>query len=126
MSEVLWPVYRPGGVAADGTPIDVSTSSVKVVGFRGAASLITGQFDVTNVSRLVVGSDPLRRTITIYNVGANDIYYGGTGVTINNGYKIAANKERTLELAGELYAVTAATTEKLMYAIETDQKAGGA
>ena len=121
MSEVLWPVYRPGGKAADGTPIDVSASSVRVVSFRGASTLLSGQFDVTTITRLVVGSDPLRRTITIYNVGANDIYYGGKGVTISNGYKIAANKERTLELAGELYAVTAATTEKLLYIMETDQ-----
>ena len=92
-----------------------------VVGYRGAGQIQTQGYNVGTTPSIVVGSNPKRRTVTIQNLGANDVYIGGEDVTTTNGYKIAANTALTLELSGELWAVTEATTENIRTLSESDQ-----
>lgn len=100
--------------AAGGVPVAF------IVGFRGASKIQTTGFDVTATAKIVVGTNPSRRTVTIQNLGSSDVYIGGEDVNTTNGYKIAANGAITLELAGELWAVTASTTENIRVLTEVD------
>lgn len=115
------PVYRGeeidsgGGVTGPGGP-----SHVVVSRYVGAKRITTGSRDVTSDPKIVVGSSAPRRTITIQNLGSNDVYIGGEDLSTSNGYKLAANAAITLELAGELWAVTESTTENVRYLLEVD------
>ena len=125
MTNRLIPVYSgdqaefigstdPAAAAPPGIP------AVFIVGYRGAGRIQTSSYDVTSSASIIVGENARRRTVTIQNLGANDVYIGGEDVTTVNGYKVSANTALTLELSGELWAVTESTTENVRTITELD------
>lgn len=114
------PVYR-GDERESGTQGGPGGPNAVVVSrYVGAARIATGSRNVGSSPVIVVGSSAVRRTVTIQNLGSNDVYIGGEDVSVSNGYKIAADAALTLELAGELWAVTESTTENVRYLLEVD------
>jgi len=119
----LIPVYqapREEGPVVDGGP----SGPVEMVvdSFRGARRLQSFRATVTGSPALVLPENPGRRTVTVKNEGANDVFIGGEDVTTDNGYRLAAGDALTLELSGALYAVTAGTVETLYGLAEVDER----
>lgn len=53
-----------------------------------------------------------RVTLSVRNIGANDVFLGGPGVTASTGYPLKPNEEAVYDdYVGELWAVGSATSE---------------
>jgi hypothetical protein len=109
--EQLTEAGQPGGVPLENY----------ITGFRGASAIQAFRVNCGATAIVVAFSDVTRRTLTMKNEGANDIFIGGEDLTISNGYRLASGDALTLELAGELWGITAGTTEALYCLAEVDQ-----
>lgn len=121
----LIPVYPPadseGGLPQGALEEAPQLGDLTIGRFKGASAIWTGSVEVGPIATMVVGANTGRRTVTIQNLGANDIYIGNAQVTGSTGYKMAANSERTWEVAGEIFAITLGTTENVRFLQEVDE-----
>ena len=79
----------------DGTDWDRLRSDPNMhlnVNMGGLASLSHGQVAMSATATSVKAANANRKTLTIKNVGAKDVYLGGSGVTTTNGFKLAAGE----------------------------------
>lgn len=119
MSDLI-PVYKTPAdveVGDDGLPLVAETVIARI---KGAKYVQTSRFGATGQRTRAIGEMQNRRSITIKNEGANDVFIGGEDLSIQNGYRLGVGNAITLELAGELYAITAGTTELLYMISEVD------
>lgn len=115
------PVYIVGTIP---TPeAGAGESAVIVKRYTGASRIEAGGFNLTSAGTavLLVGSDDLRRTVTVQNLGPSDVYLGGKNVAPPQGFKLGLDERHTMELAGELYAVIISGSADLRYLLEVDR-----
>ena len=89
--------------------------------FKGADTLTAHAVIATPTAQIAAFQNASRRTVTLQNLGANDVYIGGETVSTAQGFKLPANKQITLEMSGEVWVVTIATNEELRVLEEADQ-----
>jgi hypothetical protein len=84
---------------------------VKMIAERGASQLIPSQITVTTTSQQLVAANQNRRSITIRNISAQNVYITGTSPATTSHFPIATNSEKTFEeYTGAIYAIVSATT----------------
>lgn len=117
----LQPAYvgKPTRSADKAAGGDASIST-HITGFTGAARLQSFRHTVTGAKSMLVASNSLRRTLLVKNEGSNDVFIGGEDVSTANGYRLATTDALTLEVAGEVYVLTAGTSETLYCLVEMD------
>jgi hypothetical protein len=114
------PVYIVGTQAASAGG---GETEVTVRRYRGATRIEAGSVPLTvaGLVVLLIGSDELRRTVTVQNLGPSDLYLGGKAVSAGNGFKLATDERHTMELAGELYGVIISGSADVRYLVEVDR-----
>lgn len=120
----LVPVYEgddKGFVGGDRTSNDPGAPpDLRIDGFKGAQFIKSHRFNATGIKAVAATPNANRRTITIKNEGANDVFIGGEDVTADTGYRLGTLDAITLELSGELWVVTTGTTEEVYMISEID------
>lgn len=109
------------GTAVTGTAIgSKKTLDVNVVdnGISNVSYLATNKTISTSQTQAKVSTNNLsgRKTLIIYNTGANEVYFGPSGVTISTGIKIFPNQMMSLN-AGEsinIFLITASSTSTVV------------
>ena len=122
MTQNLIPVYRPDTeedlALAVGLP--PGADATYIIGFRGASNVKSFRYNARSEKGIAIQTNPSRRTVTVKNQGANDVFIGGEDVTVEQGYLLSATDALTLELSGELWVVTVSTVEPLHIITEVD------
>lgn len=77
----------------------------------GSGSVAASAATVTTSATLIVGGRTSREAVQIQNLGAADIYIGGSGVTASTGIKVASGASwDDQNLSGPLYGITSSGT----------------
>ena len=84
------------------------------VNIGGLANLAHSQMFMTGTRDTIKAANTSRKALTIKNIGTKDIYIGGTGVTVANGFKLGPGEalcdiRTTAEICG--VCVTGETTK---------------
>ena len=118
----LIPVYtgKDKGFVGGDTTDEPGEALLVIDRFKGAKFIESARFPAGVQKAIAVASNANRRTLTVKNEGANDVYIGGESVTTQTGYRLAVGDAITLELAGELWVVTAGTIEIVQIISELD------
>lgn len=96
------------------------TQGTTILAFRGAPRLQNGDVEIGTLPTLIVDEDPTRRTVTVRNIGSNDVYLGGENVATGNGFPLAANTNLVLEIRGKVYGIVETGTENVRFLTEGD------
>lgn len=98
-----------------GHAIDPRTSSVGTTIAHGSAS-------VTTTAAQLLATDTGRRSVIVQNLGTDDIWLGGTGITVTNGLRVSPGQAATLDKApiAAIYAIATSGTQSVSYITESD------
>lgn len=66
---------------------------------------IANQVAVTDVATLVAASRSGRGSVTIKNIGANNVFVGNEDVTAAEGFELEPNEGHTVSNEGRVYAI---------------------
>lgn len=82
------------------------------------ANLITNQVTVAATATLIAASRPGRRQVVIVQLGATDVYLGGSAVSTTTGLLLTGTKGTTItiETTGAIYGIVAAATQAVSVA----------
>jgi len=122
-NEYLIPVYTgddKGFVGGDAQASDSAVPDMRIGGFKGAQFLKAHRFNAGAITAIAATPNANRRTITIRNEGAADVFLGGENVSATDGYRLGVTEAVTLELSGELWVVTAGTVVPIFMLSEID------
>lgn len=85
----------------------------------GATTLTAAQADVTTTAVFILASSATRRKVRCRNLGTTGVFLGNSAaVTATSGYALPGivGAEVELEYSGDLYAITAAGTQRISIA----------
>ena len=81
------------------------------------SDILTGQSTVTTTAAIIIPYDLGGRQVQIKNTGSVTIYIGGSGLTLANGYPLAANEAPyPIPCSNPIYGMTASGTGTIAYA----------
>lgn len=88
---------------------------------RGA-TIAHGQVSVTTSAASFIGSSSTRRSVTIQNLGTDYVYLGASGITANNGVRLAPGQTFVLDKSpnAQVFAIAASGTQVCSYLTESD------
>ena len=88
---------------------------------RGA-TIAHGQVSVTTSAASFIASSTTRRSLTIQNLGTDYVYLGASGITANNGIRLAPGQTFVLDKSpnAQVYAIAASGTQVCSYLTEAD------
>lgn len=88
---------------------------------RGA-TIAHGQVSVTTSAASFIASSTTRRSLTIQNLGTDYVYLGASGITANNGIRLAPGQTFVLDKSpnAQVYAIAASGTQVCSYLTESD------
>ena len=81
-----------------------------------------GSASVTTTAAQVLALAATRRSATIQNLGTDYIYLGATGITANNGMRLAAGQTVVIDKSptAAIFAIAASGTQAVSYFTESD------
>ena len=81
-----------------------------------------GSASVTTTAAQVLALAATRRSATIQNLGTDYIYLGATGITANNGLRLAAGQTVVIDKSptAAIFAIAASGTQAVSYFTESD------
>ena len=81
-----------------------------------------GSASVTTTAAQVLALAATRRSATIQNLGTDYIYIGATGITANNGLRLAAGQTVVIDKSptAAIFAIAASGTQAVSYFTESD------
>ena len=110
-------------VSADGdySPIAVDLKGRLHMVERGA-TIAHGQVSVTTTSASFIASSTTRRSLTIQNLGTDYVYLGASGITANNGIRLAPGQAFVLDKSpnAQVFAIAASGTQVCSWLTESD------
>jgi len=88
---------------------------------RGA-TIAHGQGSVTTSAAQFLASGSTRRSVTIQNLGTDYVYIGATGITANNGIRLAPGQTLVIDKSpnAAIFAIAASGTQVCSYLTESD------
>ena len=88
---------------------------------RGA-TIAHGQVTVTTSAASFIASSSTRRSVTIQNLGTDYVYLGATGITANNGIRLAPGQTFVLDKSpnAQIFAIAASGSQVCSYLTESD------
>ena len=113
--------WNIGSIATVPTHAVTQSSGPWTVVERGA-TIAHGSASVTTSSAQILASSSTRRSVTIQNLGTDYIYIGATGITANNGLRVAAGQTAVIDKSpnAAIYAIAASGTQTVSYLTESD------
>ena len=108
--------------ATYGLKVDASRVSGTVVVVERGATIAHGNGSVTTTAAQFLASSTTRRSVTIQNLGTDYVYLGATGITANNGIRLAPGQTFILDKSpnAAIYAIAASGTQTCSYLTESD------
>lgn len=108
--------------AANGIDVDVTRVSGTVTTVERGATIAHGQVSVTTSAASFIASSTTRRSLTIQNLGTDYVYLGASGITANNGIRLAPGQTFVLDKSpnAQVYAIAASGTQVCSYLTESD------
>lgn len=109
------------GTDGDYTPIAVDANGRQFVVERGA-TIAHGQVSVTTSAASFIASSTTRRSLTIQNLGTDYVYLGASGITANNGIRLAPGQTFVLDKSpnAQVFAIASSGTQVCSYLTESD------
>lgn len=88
---------------------------------RGA-TIGHGNASVTTSAAQVLGTSSTRRTVALTNLGTDYVWIGATGITANNGMRLAPGQTLVIDKAPQaaVFAVASSGTQTVAYFTESD------
>lgn len=105
----------------DGTT-KATVSSAGILTVERGATIAHGSASVTTTAAQVLALATGRRSATIQNLGTDYIYIGATGITANNGLRLAAGQTVVIDKSptAAIFAIAASGTQAVSYFTESD------
>jgi hypothetical protein len=105
----------------DGTSKAVISSAGLQVIERGT-TIASGNASVTTSAATVLAADATRRTAVLTNLGSDYVWIGDSGITANEGIRLAPGQTLTVDKAPTpaIYAVAQSGTQTVAYFTEAD------
>lgn len=108
--------------ATYGLDVDVTRVSGTVATVERGATIAHGQVTVTTSAASFIASSSTRRSVTIQNLGTDYVYLGATGITANNGIRLAPGQTFVLDKSpnAQIFAIAASGSQVCSYLTESD------
>jgi hypothetical protein len=105
----------------DGTT-KASVSSAGILTVERGSVIAHGSASVTTSAAQVLALATGRRSATIQNLGTDYIYLGATGITANNGLRLAPGQTVVIDKSptAAIFAIAASGTQTVSYFTESD------
>jgi hypothetical protein len=109
----------------DGTLDGTSKASISSAGLKvieRGTTIASGNASVTTSAAAVLASDSTRRTAVLTNLGSDYVWVGDSGITANEGIRLAPGQSLTIDRAPTpaIYAVAASGTQTVAWFTEAD------
>lgn len=109
----------------DGTLDGTSKASISSAGLKvieRGTTIASGNASVTTSAATVLASDSARRTAVLTNLGSDYVWIGDSGITANEGIRLAPGQTLTVDRAPTpaIYAVAASGTQTVAWFTEAD------
>ena len=109
----------------DGTLDGTSRASISSAGLKvieRGTTIASGNASVTTSAAAVLASDSTRRTAVLTNLGSDYVWVGDSGITANEGIRLAPGQTLTIDRAPTpaIYAVAASGTQTVAWFTEAD------
>lgn len=116
-SRVLIPADVTYGLDVDVTRVAGTVTTVE----RGSV-IAHGSASVTTTAAQVLALAATRRSATIQNLGTDYIYLGATGITANNGLRLAPGQTVVIDKSptAAIFAIAGTGTQTVSYFTESD------
>jgi len=88
---------------------------------RGA-TIAHGSGSVTTSAAQFIATSATRRSVTVQNLGTDYVWFGATGITVNNGIRLAPGQSLMLDKSPTvaLFAIAATGTQTCSFLTESD------
>ena len=105
----------------DGTA-KATVSSAGILTVERGTVIAHGSASVTTTAAQVLALATGRRSATIQNLGTDYIYIGATGITANNGLRLAPGQTAVIDKSpvAAIFAIAASGTQAVSYFTESD------
>lgn len=112
-----------GGVTQSGSwtvTANAGTGTLAVI--ERGATIAHGQGSVTTSAAQFLASGSTRRSVTMQNLGTDYVYVGATGITANNGIRLAPGQTLVIDKSpnAAIFAIAASGTQTCSYLTESD------
>lgn len=113
----------------DGLLVNIGNAAVLVTQGGGAWAVVergntiaSGNASVTTSAATVLAADATRRTAVLTNLGSDYVWVGDSGITANEGIRLAPGQALTIDRAPTpaIYAVAASGTQTVAWFVEAD------
>ena len=109
----------------DGTLDGTSKASISSAGLKvieRGTTIASGNASVTTSAATVLALDATRRTAVLTNLGSDYVWVGDSGITANEGIRLAPGQTLTIDRAPTpaIYAVAASGTQTVAWFTEAD------
>jgi len=112
-----------GGVTQSGSwTVTANAGTGTFATIERGATIAHGQVTVTTVAASFIASSSTRRSVAIQNLGTDYVYLGATGITANNGIRLAAGQTFVLDKSpnAQIFAIAASGSQVCSYLTESD------
>ena len=112
-----------GGVTQSGSwTVTANAGTGTMATVERGATIAHGQVSVTTSAASFIASSTTRRSLTIQNLGTDYVYLGASGITANNGIRLAPGQTFVLDKSpnAQVYAIAASGTQVCSYLTESD------
>lgn len=112
-----------GGVTQSGSwTVTANAGTGTMATIERGATIAHGQVSVTTSAASFIASSTTRRSLTIQNLGTDYVYLGASGITANNGIRLAPGQTFVLDKSpnAQVFAIAASGTQVCSYLTESD------
>jgi hypothetical protein len=104
----------------NGLLVNVSNAPLGVI--ERGTTIASGNASVTTSAATVLAADATRRTAVLTNLGSDYVWIGDSGITANEGIRLAPGQALTIDKAPTpaIYAVAQSGTQTVAYFTEAD------
>ena len=108
--------------SADGDRTHIPATAAGLAVIERGTTIASGNASVTTSAAAVLASDSTRRTAVLTNLGSDYVWVGDSGITANEGIRLAPGQTLTIDRAPTpaIYAVAASGTQTVAWFTEAD------
>lgn len=108
--------------AANGIDVDVTRVSGTVTVIERGATVGHSTASVTTSAASILASSSTRRTATFQNLGTDFVWLGASGITANNGLRLAPGQTAVIDRSpnAQVFAIASSGTQTVSIFTESD------
>ena len=108
--------------SADGDRTHIPAAAAGLSVIERGATIGHATASVTTSAAQIVASSTTRRTITVQNLGTDYVWLGATGITANNGLRLAPGQTAVIDRSpnAQIFAIASSGTQTVSIFTESD------